>query len=157
LEQVFARYVGPIAVLGVLLIVAPVCLRLLHVPARVEALTFDSMQAIGFGLLLLQSLLQAAHGFYRALNWGWVKQLGVLSYSIYIWQQMFCGGDPTVFGRAPAANAWWTHFPIWILTALVVACVSYFVVEKPLFRLRARFRTEESFDRIGRIGGIPSR
>ncbi len=155
LEWFFARYVGRVAILGVLLIVTPVGLRLLHVPARVEALTFDSMQAIGFGLLLLQSLFHAGQGFYRALNWPWIRQLGILSYSIYIWQQMFCGGDPAVFGRA--TNAWWTHFPIWILTALVAACISYFVVEKPLFRLRARFRAEETFDRVGQIPGIPSR
>jgi peptidoglycan/LPS O-acetylase OafA/YrhL len=141
LNAFYAGNLGRMAAAGVLLIVAPVALRWIHVPARVEALTFDSMQAIGFGLLLLQSLLFAERGFYRALNWGWVRQIGVLSYSIYIWQQMFCGGDPGIFGRA--TNAWWTHFPVWLLVALVVANVSYYVVEKPLFRLRAKFRVEE--------------
>jgi peptidoglycan/LPS O-acetylase OafA/YrhL len=118
---------------------APTILHGLHFPGRLQAAFFDSLHAIGFALLILQSILHPDRGFYRFLNWKWVKHVGVLSYSIYIWQQMFCGTDETVFG---VKGAWWVSFPIWIFIALLVAHISYFLLEKPLLGLRARFRAE---------------
>jgi peptidoglycan/LPS O-acetylase OafA/YrhL len=50
---------------------------------------------------------------------------------------MFCGTDGTVFN---VKGAWWVSFPVWILVTLVVAHASYYLIEKPLFKLRARFR-----------------
>lgn len=137
LELFFKRNFHGIALGGTLLILAPTALRLLHFPGRLQAFSFDTLQAIGFSLLLLQSILYPGRGFYRFLNWRWVGHIGVLSYSIYIWQQMFCGTDETVFG---VKNAWWTSFPIWMLVALLVAHASYYLFEKPFFKLRAKFR-----------------
>lgn len=122
---------------GVALLALPLPLQLLHFPARLQAATFDSLQACGFTILLLQSVLQPGRGCFRVLNWNWVKHLGVLSYSIYIWQQMFCGTAQTVFG---VKEAWWVNFPAWIFVTLVAAHVSYFMLEKPFFRLRENFR-----------------
>ncbi len=64
--------------------------------------------------------------------------LGVLSYSTYIWQQMFCLTDASIFG---VPDGWWASFPIWILLALLAAHASYYLVEKPLLKLRAKFHT----------------
>jgi peptidoglycan/LPS O-acetylase OafA/YrhL len=99
----------------------------------------DSAQAIGFSLLMLHSVLQPNFGWYRWLNWKWVSQLGILSYSIYVWQQMFCGTGEMVFG---VKDAWWTRFPVWILVTLVVSAASYYLLEKPLLQLRARLHTD---------------
>jgi peptidoglycan/LPS O-acetylase OafA/YrhL len=63
--------------------------------------------------------------------------LGVLSYSTYIWQQIFCLTDASIFGMK---EGWWASFPVWILMALLAAHVSYYLMEKPLLGLRARFR-----------------
>ena len=95
------------------------------------------MEEIGFSLLLAQSIFYPQKGFYRCLNWNWVRHIGVLSYSIYIWQQIFCGTGETVFG---IKGAWWVTFPVWILMALIAAHASYYLVEQPLLKLRARFR-----------------
>ena len=125
------------AVLGAGLILIPAVFQLAHAPARIKIMTTGSCWAIGFSLLLLQSVLYPGRGFYRLLNWKWVSHVGVLSYSIYIWQQMFFGTGEAIFG---VKDAWWTNFPVWILTALLAAHASYYLLEKPLLGLRARFR-----------------
>ncbi len=135
LATFYQKHSGKIPVAGVLLIFSP---WLLPFHGRFGATCFDSFQAIGFTLLMLQSLLLPEYGFYRALNWKWVRHIGVLSYSIYIWQQMFCGTEKSVFGLT---SAWWLRFPTWILTALLAAHASYYLLEKPLLKLRARFHT----------------
>jgi peptidoglycan/LPS O-acetylase OafA/YrhL len=50
---------------------------------------------------------------------------------------VFCGTGETIFG---VKDACWTNFPVWILTALLAAHASYYLLEKPLLGLRARFR-----------------
>lgn len=138
MERFYAKHFLMTAVVALVLVFVPTAIKLLHLPARVEALLADSAQALGFTLLLVQSILYPVRGFYRALNWNWMRHLGILSYSIYIWQQMFPGTAMTVFGRA---DAWWTNFPWWILAVLVVAHASYYLMERPLLGLRAKFRS----------------
>jgi len=125
------------AVFGLGLILAPAVLQKLHLPTRIRVMITGSSWAVGFGLLLLQSVLWPSLKAYRWLNWKWVQHLGVLSYSIYIWQQMFCGTGETIFG---VKDAWWTNFPVWLITTLLAAHASYYLLEKPLLGLRARFR-----------------
>ena len=122
---------------GATLILAPPLLRFLHIPALFQAAGFDSMQAMGFSLLLLQSIFYPQSGFYRCLNWKWVAHIGILSYSIYIWQELFCAPGKSVLG---VQGAWYISFPGCILAALLAAHASYYLLEKPLLGLRARFR-----------------
>jgi peptidoglycan/LPS O-acetylase OafA/YrhL len=91
-------------------------------------------QATGFAILILQSILSPQ--FFKPLNWPVVRNLGVLSYSIYIWQMIFCS-DPQNFGWP---RVWFMSFPGWLLAAILAAILSYHGLEKPLTRLRARFR-----------------
>jgi peptidoglycan/LPS O-acetylase OafA/YrhL len=73
---------------------------------------------------------------YRLLNAAPVVWLGTLSYSLYVWQQLFLGhfAGPKLAGLAIYdRHVWW-------LTALVVATVSYYAVERPILALRNRFR-----------------
>jgi peptidoglycan/LPS O-acetylase OafA/YrhL len=122
--------------LGVLLVAAP-CLSPYH--GRLQAAGYESLQAMGFTLLLLNGVFNPDRGLNRLLNWKWVVQLGILSYSIYIWQQMFCGTGVMVFG---IKDAWWTNFPSWIVAALLAACASYYLLEKPLLGLREKLRKD---------------
>ncbi len=122
---------------GAALIALPLPLQLLHFPARLQAATFDSFQACGFTILMLYSILHPGKGCFQILNWNWIRHLGILSYSIYIWQQMFCGTAQSVFDME---HAWWVNFPAWILVTLLAAHISYFMLERPLFRLRDKFR-----------------
>lgn len=94
----------------------------------------DTFQAIGFAALLVQSMLFPQ--CFKPLNLPVIKNLGILSYSIYIWQQLFMT-PPSKFGFT---NVWFMTFPGWLLAACFVAMLSYYGLEKPLMGLRARFR-----------------
>lgn len=93
-------------------------------------------QTLGFVLLMLQSICQPEWGGYRLLNSAAARHIGVLSYSLYIWQQLFCASPATFGWSAP----WWMSFPGWLLAAFVAAGLSYYLFEVPFLSLRARFR-----------------
>jgi peptidoglycan/LPS O-acetylase OafA/YrhL len=87
-----------------------------------------------FDLFLLRPLLyfsmagvvlHVVQSPYRVLNWGPVVWLGKISYSLYLWQQPFCAD--------PALRSWSL-----VSLALVFACLSYYLVEVPVLRLREK-------------------
>jgi len=55
--------------------------------------------------------------------------IGTVSYSIYIWQQPFLNRH---------ADAWASAFPLNIILAFAAAAISYYVLERPMLRLRVR-------------------
>jgi peptidoglycan/LPS O-acetylase OafA/YrhL len=108
----------------------------LHLILRILQVTvIPSFEALGFALLMLQSVFLPDWGIYRVLNWRWVCQIGVLSYSIYIWQQIFCT-EPEKFGLGPV---WWMSFPGWLVPVFVVSFISYYGLERPILKLRVHF------------------
>ena len=100
------------------------------------------MQAMGMGILVMQSVFMPAKGFYKILNWPIMVGLGVTSYSVYIWQQIF-STRPLLLGLR---REWWMMFPGWLVPVLVVGLISYFVLERPFIKLRARFRHRATVD-----------
>lgn len=56
--------------------------------------------------------------------------LGRLSYSLYIWQQLFLGTP---------GHHWWTIFPVNLLGTLAAAVASHVLIERPFLRLKERF------------------
>jgi peptidoglycan/LPS O-acetylase OafA/YrhL len=119
-------------ILGILLIVMPALKPPFLSP--VWAVMGNLMQAIGFGVLLVASVLHP--GCFKPLNWPVVVRLGVVSYSIYIWQQIFYAG-PKTYGISTAC---WLSFPGWLPAALAAGFVSYYGFERPLLKLRTRYR-----------------
>ena len=80
------------------------------------------------GSLLLCILAQPNHWFSRFLRLPPLVFVGTLSYSVYLWQQLFTPGDsPLFFG-----------FPLAFASSMAAACVSYYVVERPFLRLKSR-------------------
>jgi len=66
----------------------------------------------------------------KILNQRLVVHLGVLSFSLYLWQQYFINPyNESVLGS----------FPLNLITALVCAELSYRFVETPFLNLRKRF------------------
>jgi peptidoglycan/LPS O-acetylase OafA/YrhL len=63
---------------------------------------------------------------YRALNWAPVAWLGKISYSLYLWQELFC------------SNASLHQGYVLIVPTLACACLSYYCVEQPMLRLREK-------------------
>jgi peptidoglycan/LPS O-acetylase OafA/YrhL len=70
----------------------------------------------------------------RVLNHGWLPRLGVLSYSVYLWQQPFLNAS---------VHSWATAFPQNIGLALAAGIASYYLLERPLLGLRQRFHREK--------------
>ena len=138
LVQLNNKYAKPLAFIGIALILFPMFAGPHHwVFNRLGEMCFISIQGVGFSVLLVQSLLQPKGIPYYILNWRWVRHIGVLSYSIYIWQQMFFSSETVFAGK----DAWWATFPVWILVTLIAAHGSYYMLERPLFGLRTRFRS----------------
>ena len=87
-------------------------------------------------ILVLQSIMLPTWGLYRCLNWRAVTSIGVLSYSIYMWQNIFFT-DPATFGLPPV---WWMTWPLWLVPAFVAGILSYHLLEKPFLKLRHHIR-----------------
>ena len=119
---------------GLVLILIPYVLSKLWLVGIFTVPLGPTFQAIGFTILLLQSILSPQ--FFKPLNWPIIRNMGILSYSIYIWQMIFCS-NPQNFGFS---KHWFMSWPGWLLAACLVATLSYYGLEKPLMGLRARFR-----------------
>ncbi len=82
---------------------------------------------------LLWTVRNADSRLGRVLNARGVTHLGVLSYSIYLWQTLFLHHSN---GSVFAGAAWLGRFPFNWIAIVVVAEISYRVVEQPSLRLR---------------------
>jgi len=86
---------------------------------------------LGICYCILRWSLFRAPG-HRLLNRGWLPKLGVLSYSVYLWQQLVV---------VPHSSAWIKAFPLNIILAISLGAASYYLLERPLLELRKRLRT----------------
>lgn len=135
-ERALTRRPGPVALGAALVVVGPTALA--HTRA-IQALTVPlafPVVAVGLAVLLLQSILLPNRGGYRLLNTPLVLQGGVLSYSIYVWHMLFA--NPASTYGLPIT--WMTAFPTWLVPAFGTAALSYYCLERPFMRLRARLR-----------------
>ena len=118
--------------IGVLLIAIPSLDMPFIFP--IVAVAGNLFQTMGFVVLLVSSILHPS--YFKPLNWNVVTQVGLVSYSVYIWQQIFYAA-PEAYA---VANVWWMSFPGWLLPALAAGFASYYGFERPLLKLRTRFR-----------------
>jgi peptidoglycan/LPS O-acetylase OafA/YrhL len=65
----------------------------------------------------------------RILNCKILNYLGILSYSLYLWQQLFL---------QPERSHWTCDWPYNIVFALVAAVISYVLIERPFLALKER-------------------
>jgi peptidoglycan/LPS O-acetylase OafA/YrhL len=95
----------------------------------------------GFGYLVTICIIIVIDGcitirnkVIRGLNWKPVAFLGTLSYSIYLWQQIFMNQKGLYI---------FNYFPLNVILVLSCACASYFVVEKPFLELKNRLQARQ--------------
>jgi peptidoglycan/LPS O-acetylase OafA/YrhL len=80
-------------------------------------------------IILLYSVYGPRGNWYKMLNTKALNYIGVLSYSLYLWQQFFM-----------LKTGWWvTHFPQNVLFIFLTAMFSYYTIEKPFLRLKSKF------------------
>jgi peptidoglycan/LPS O-acetylase OafA/YrhL len=141
IERYFkTRPVSTVIAAGMLILFPQIVTNLEQIQVQNYTLNFvmiefgNSLQALGFSILLLHSVVAPGWGFYRILNWAWIRQIGILSYSLYIWQQLFW--------RPPENwqlnHVWWMG--LWIIPLFVIAAISYYGLERPFLKLRNRYR-----------------
>jgi peptidoglycan/LPS O-acetylase OafA/YrhL len=117
----FARYLTP----GMTLVLGLTYLGLMavHVPF------YLALRHLILPLILLSTCLNSETLFGRMLEWPPLRWLGRLSYSLYLWQQLFFymwePGSP--LGKIQ-------QFPLNLLLAMACACASYYLLERPLVR-----------------------
>jgi peptidoglycan/LPS O-acetylase OafA/YrhL len=84
------------------------------------------------GYIIVSNIVPGTDLFYKILNTKFLKTTGVLSYSIYIWQQLFTYNDK----RLPA---FMVTFPTNIICLVIVSCLSYYFYESFFLRLKSKF------------------
>jgi peptidoglycan/LPS O-acetylase OafA/YrhL len=85
----------------------------------------------------------------RVLDFGPIRAIGRLSYSLYLWQLVFL-----VASIYPRPH-WWQRFPANLVMAFLTAIVSYYFVETPLLRVGYRLSKLVSNRRSVRAGLAP--
>jgi peptidoglycan/LPS O-acetylase OafA/YrhL len=102
------------------------------------------LEAASAGYLLLSFVfMRVGFGFYL-LNSRPMRGLGLISYSLYIWQQPFLLAPPESFGLA----GFLLHFPQKIGLCLVVGTLSYLMFERPFAALRVRLHPVRATGRL---------
>ncbi len=91
------------------------------------------LRNVSLTILLWWSIVNVDTPIGRLLNWKPVVFVGLISYSLYLWQQLFL---VPYFKSPPFPQL--TALPAYIL-AFVAGTLSYYLVEKPTDRLRKRF------------------
>ncbi len=115
-----AFWLIPIAIVATLGVKLRPAITLLAVPLFTYA---------GIALLIDRCLRFTEGAFVRVLELRPMVWVGTLSYSLYLWQQPFVNRT---------SDSWVAAFPQNIVLTLVAASLSYYLVEQPFLRLRAR-------------------
>lgn len=82
---------------------------------------------------------------YRALNAPVSVWIGTLSYSLYLWHRPF---------DESSSHSWYTLFPANIVLMLGAAVGSYYLVERPMLNLRARWTVARSSPDVSQLRDI---
>lgn len=82
------------------------------------------------GLIILVSITYK-NAWFTFLNTSLLNFIGKLSYSLYLWQQLF-------FSKEMGS---WSSFPLNLLFIFVAALLSYNLIEKPFLDIKKKFET----------------
>jgi len=122
-----------LSVLALSLLVASVWLSHVFGTVYRNVLGF-AVDPVLVAVLIAQVIALRESPLWRWLNWRWVRHLGALSYSLYLYQQVVIGPVMKAFASRP--------LPVQLAAALaaviLAASASYHLVERPFLRLKAR-------------------
>jgi len=90
-----------------------------------------SVLNVSLAILIHRSIYRSRDWMAQVLNWKPIAFVGVLSYSLYLWQQLFLNRN---------SSAWVNAFPQNLGFAIAASLGSYVLLEKPLLKLRHRLR-----------------
>ncbi|RFZ85525.1 acyltransferase [Mucilaginibacter terrenus] len=99
----------------------------------VKAILTNGIISLLTAYIVVTNIVPSGNVFYRFLNLKWLSFIGVLSYSIYIWQQLFTSGD----ARLSLYVVSWPFNLVWII---VVPVISYYGFERYFLKLKNKFK-----------------
>jgi peptidoglycan/LPS O-acetylase OafA/YrhL len=83
--------------------------------------------------IVLGSVLNPANVFGRLLEWSVLRYVGRISYSLYLWQQLFFTDH--FFWQNTYPLGWLQSWPLRLVLTFGLAAASYHLLERPLIRL----------------------
>ena len=119
-----------------LLLPAAFMTYLLETRPMIWSLVGVSFSNVAFALCIDRAVHDQSDAVGRVLVNRTVERLGVLSYSLYLWHEPFLRQSRVV---GPTWVQVVTSFPVSVILALIVAWLSYELVEKPILRRRPRW------------------
>jgi peptidoglycan/LPS O-acetylase OafA/YrhL len=94
------------------------------------------LDAVLFPLLVVCTVLQPYSVLGRVLEWRPLRWLGSISFSLYLWQELFLPGPTSELARGGFR---YLQQPGWnLLAILACACLSRYLIEIPMTRLGHR-------------------
>ena len=93
-----------------------------------------SIQSCAIAYLIGSYVLIERWMSYRVLNCRVLRWVGILSYSLYIWQQL------VLFPEEMPAIYWFQRFPQNLFFVFLFAIVSYYAIEQPFLAIKGRSR-----------------
>ncbi|MBS1646960.1 MAG: acyltransferase [Bacteroidetes bacterium] len=93
-------------------------------------LSYGTLVNLSVAVVMMYSIFGKKRLWFVFLNNPVMNYIGILSYSIYLWQQLFtnCWID-----------SWFFKFPNNLVSILIMALFSHYVIEKPFLKLKSRF------------------
>lgn len=113
--------------------------------ARLRFAVLETVINVAIALCICRSTLITKDWAGRILNWEPLVFIGVLSYSLYVWQQLFLNRG---------SSLWINRFPENLMFAFGAALISYYAIEKPFLRLRDRMHDHKA-EEVAATRSIP--
>jgi len=107
----------------------------LHASGAVGGCCADIMSNLCIVLLVSKFSFSPVGLGARFLNFKPIVFVGTISYSLYLWQQIFL---------VPGGQAWIFRFPINLILVSCCALISYYLIERPSLRIRQVLRSENA-------------
>lgn len=105
--------------------------------------------ALLFPCLLMSTVLFPKNPLGRLLELPFMRWIGALSYSLYLWQELFL--QPSRGPNSLERTSGFYHLQQWpwnVVAILMCACASHYLLEKPMIRVGRRFTAaSEPLDR----------
>lgn len=103
---------------------------------RPDLLLGHTVRNVGIALCIDWCLRHSDSRLGRFLSLRPMVWVGTLSYSLYLWQQVFLNRN---------SDVWYCAFPLNVTLAFMVASLSLYLVERPCLRLRVRWFPEADY------------
>lgn len=95
-----------------------------------------SLDAVLFPVLVVSTVIQPHSLLGRALEWRPLRWVGTISFSLYLWQELFLPGPTGELARGGMRHL--QQLPWNLLAILGCACLSRYLIEIPMTRLGHR-------------------